>query len=262
MTKLEFTINNVKEGLRQKVKDFDRYRFTVTQSQGIVTVEAGVYGEASVDARGKDLKEILDELAPRVAKIIESYKGKPPGQAKGQPITELGSRAIESKREFRRGVLQVHYDISGGSSWNLVMRSDAAKELGLENYNEKKLLDAIKYLEDKGYLRCVTNAQDQITDLGIDEVENNSPNLSLKKEITSQQRVGILNKGKNNIFAYNLFGGVGVGIRNEGKSTLAFGNEFDVDRKSKEKWYQMWWGEILIGLLVTIIGGLILGLIL
>lgn len=76
VVKSDFTIDNVKDGLRKRVKDFDRYRFAIVISQGIINVEAGIYGEASVDAGGKILEHTLKELAPRVNKIIESYKRK------------------------------------------------------------------------------------------------------------------------------------------------------------------------------------------
>ena len=39
-------------------------------------------------------------------------------------------------------------------------------------------------------------------------------------------RVGILNKGKNNSFIDNEFSGLNIGIKDEGKGTLALGNKF------------------------------------
>lgn len=91
---------------------------------------------------------------------------------------------MEIKKDFRKKVLQLHYDISKGSTWNLVMRTLVAEKLDLANYNNDELLGTIKYLEDKGYLKVVTNMEDQITDLGIDEVEKSFPSLcsSEKKE--------------------------------------------------------------------------------
>lgn len=84
---------------------------------------------------------------------------------------------MENKKEFRKKVLQIHYDVSTGNTWNLVMRTIVAEKLGLKNYTDDDLLGTIKYLEDKGYLKASTNMEDQITDLGIDEVENSYPHL-------------------------------------------------------------------------------------
>ena len=81
------------------------------------------------------------------------------------------------RKEFCKKVLQLHYELSEANSWNLVMRSVVAEKLGIKDFNNSKLLGAIKYLEDKGFLKVVTNMEDQITDLGIDEVEDGFPNF-------------------------------------------------------------------------------------
>lgn len=90
---------------------------------------------------------------------------------------KLGGAIMKNNNEFRKKVLQIHYDISKGNIWNPVMRTIVAQRLELKDYNENDLLGAIKYLEDKGYLKTLTNMNDQITALGIDEVENDFPNL-------------------------------------------------------------------------------------
>ena len=46
------------------------------------------------------------------------------------------------------------------------------------------------------------------------------------KKVTKSQRVGILNKGKNNKFINNTFSGFDVGIQDEGESSVAKGNDF------------------------------------
>ncbi|MCX6738282.1 MAG: hypothetical protein NTY11_02620 [Candidatus Parcubacteria bacterium] len=90
---------------------------------------------------------------------------------------------IEEKQKFRREILKLHYELSEGNSLNLVMRPMVAEKLGFkEDYNNDELLGAINYLEDKGFLRVQTNVQDQITDSGIDEVENGFLNFPLKED--------------------------------------------------------------------------------
>ncbi|MFZ2188210.1 MAG: hypothetical protein WAV73_01435 [Candidatus Moraniibacteriota bacterium] len=88
----------------------------------------------------------------------------------------------QTKTEFRKKVLQLHYDISDGDILNLVMRPAVAEKLNLKDFNNNELLSTIKYLEDKEYLKVITNVQDQITVAGIDEVESNFPNFSMIKE--------------------------------------------------------------------------------
>lgn len=80
------------------------------------------------------------------------------------------------KKELRRKVLQLHYDLSGGNSLSLVMRPDVGERLGMD-YNGDELIGAIMYLIEKGFLKSETNVQDSITSFGIDEVENNFPIL-------------------------------------------------------------------------------------
>lgn len=84
---------------------------------------------------------------------------------------------MKNSKEFRKKVLEIHYDISKENIWNPIMRTIVAQRLELKDCNDNDLLGTIKYLEDKGYLKILTNMEDQITDLGIDEVENGFPNL-------------------------------------------------------------------------------------
>ena len=87
---------------------------------------------------------------------------------------------MKDVKEFRKKVLQIHYDVSKGNTWNQVVRTIVSQKLELEDYNDNVLLGTIKYLEDKGYLKTFTNMEDQITDLGIDEVENGFPSFCPK----------------------------------------------------------------------------------
>jgi hypothetical protein len=84
---------------------------------------------------------------------------------------------MEAKNDFRKKVLQVHYDLSGGKTLNPVLRPEVAKHLGISDYNDEELINTIAYLEAKRLLKVADNMDDQITDLGIDEVENKFPKL-------------------------------------------------------------------------------------
>jgi hypothetical protein len=84
---------------------------------------------------------------------------------------------MEEKNDFRRKVLKAHYDLSGGKTLNPVLRSEVAKRLGINDYNDTELIETIAYLEDKHLLKVADNMDDQITSLGLDEVDNKFPNL-------------------------------------------------------------------------------------
>lgn len=73
-----------------------------------------------------------------------------------------------------------------------------------------------------------------------------------------KQRIGILNKGKNNTYINNSFSGFDISIQDEGENTFAKGNNFDREIRQKEKWYQKWWGQIFVGLIIVLAGGFIL----
>jgi hypothetical protein len=84
---------------------------------------------------------------------------------------------VEGRKALRSRVLEAHYELSKGSLWTGVLRPDLAKRLGIDNYNDDDLLNAIKYLEDKGFLKVGTNVHDNITTAGVDEVEDGFPTL-------------------------------------------------------------------------------------
>lgn len=74
--------------------------------------------------------------------------------------------------------------------------------------------------------------------------------------------IGILNKGRRNVFINNKFLGLDIGIQDEGEETFAAGNRLQDNKKPKEKWYQKWWGILILGIIVTVVGGIILNFIL
>ncbi len=86
---------------------------------------------------------------------------------------------INNRQNLRKQVLNYHYELSGGHTLKLILRSEIAKKIGLgeEGYNNQELITAIQYLENKGFLKVQTNMQDSITDYGIDEVEDGFPSL-------------------------------------------------------------------------------------
>jgi len=54
--------------------------------------------------------------------------------------------------------------------------------------------------------------------------------------------IGILNKGKKNIFVDNTFSGLDIGIQDEGEDTFASGNKFNDGEPVKgegRKWFSM-----------------------
>lgn len=77
------------------------------------------------------------------------------------------------------------------------------------------------------------------------------------------KKIGILNKGKNNQFKDNVFDGLDVGIQDEGEATMASGNAFVGDKSSNTslRWYQTWWSQVVVGLIIAVSGGFVLNLL-
>lgn len=86
---------------------------------------------------------------------------------------------LTERKNLRKQVLHSHYELSNGDSMQPVMRTIVATKIGLGEgkYNDPELMAAIKYLQDKGFLKICTNMEDTITNSGIDEVEAGFPNL-------------------------------------------------------------------------------------
>lgn len=72
-----------------------------------------------------------------------------------------------------------------------------------------------------------------------------------------KQTIGILNKGKNNTFVNNRFSGFDIAAKDEGINSYWKDNKME-SKKIKKKWFQTWWGQLILGLVITIIGGFIL----
>jgi len=71
----DLNINKVKEELKKTITDIDRYRFKYELDDGIITISyyTGTRSyEACVDAGHKSLKQIIEELTPRVVILIEN----------------------------------------------------------------------------------------------------------------------------------------------------------------------------------------------
>ena len=82
---------------------------------------------------------------------------------------------MKEKKTVRKKVLSAHYELSDANIWKPVLRSEVAERLVINN--DEGLLGAITYLEEKGYLSATDNIADQITALGIDEVEAGYPSF-------------------------------------------------------------------------------------
>ena len=79
--------------------------------------------------------------------------------------------------EFRKKVLQIHHDLSGGNTMRPVMRTSVAEKLGITDFNDLELLDVISYLEKHRYLEAYSNVEETITHDGVDEVDNKFPHF-------------------------------------------------------------------------------------
>lgn len=72
--------DRIREELQKRIIDFNRYRFNINEYGGIITVqpvgpELEGY-EAEADSGGKSFDKTIDELIPRVTKLIAIYKEK------------------------------------------------------------------------------------------------------------------------------------------------------------------------------------------
>lgn len=103
-------------------------------------------------------------------------------ESKKENLAEIFAR----NKELRWKVLKIHYELSQGNSWNLVMRQDVAKKLEIDP-NSDVLLGIYKFLEDEGFLKCQSNVEDSITSEGIKEVERGYPTLLSLPHVPSFQ---------------------------------------------------------------------------
>lgn len=101
---------------------------------------------------------------------------------------------ISERKTLRSRVLEAHYELSRGNLWTGVLRPDIAKRLGIADYNDNDLLNAIKYLEDKGFLKVGSNVDDSITTSGVDEVEDGFPALGKPKGDESGEALVLIGK--------------------------------------------------------------------
>lgn len=83
MVKLQDTnlsVEKIRNELREKIKDFDRYNLKIELDNAIVTIECvgvGLAGyEIDVDAGGKTFDRVINELVPKMINLIETCKKK------------------------------------------------------------------------------------------------------------------------------------------------------------------------------------------
>lgn len=128
----------------------------------------------------KTYQEEKDKLLEELKKL---QKREPlTKENKKENIAEIFAR----NKELRWKVLKIHYELSQGNSWNLVMRQEVAKKLEI-NPNSDVLLGIYKFLEDEGFLKCQSNVEDSITSEGIKEVERGYPTLRSSLQTPSFQ---------------------------------------------------------------------------
>lgn len=76
--------NKIREELRKRIIDFDKYNFSVKESNGIIAVQPigsdFVGHEAEVDAGGRNFERVMGELIPKVINLIKVYKEKSHGK--------------------------------------------------------------------------------------------------------------------------------------------------------------------------------------
>jgi len=72
--------DKIKEELRKRIADFDKYNFHIEESDGIIAVQPvgpELHGyEVDVDTGGESFDRSMDELAYKVSKLIGIYKNK------------------------------------------------------------------------------------------------------------------------------------------------------------------------------------------
>lgn len=93
-----------------------------------------------------------------------------------------------TNQELRVEVLRAHYELADGDPVKGVMRTDVAERLGINDYNDSKLMAAILYLADKGYFSHGSNITENLSSKGIDEYEQGFPALSPQKPTPILQR--------------------------------------------------------------------------
>lgn len=103
-------------------------------------------------------------------------------------------------KQFRAEVLSAHYNLAEGGTMHPVIRTEIATLVGIDNYNDKTLLDAIFFLEGKGFLKSVDNMDDCITTSGVEEVENDFPVL---KSVVRMKTVSNLSNNHKQEFVHS-----------------------------------------------------------
>lgn len=76
------TTSDIKSELARRIDDLEKYNLVFELSNGIATVQCrgvGVIGyEVDVDTGAKTFEEVLNELTPKVVRLIKTCKSKSP----------------------------------------------------------------------------------------------------------------------------------------------------------------------------------------
>ncbi len=167
----ELGILLVKQAI-EKVQPFEKFMFSSD------VIKRSPYEEVK-----SKLSEELEKLRRREPLVKEDRAGS---------LNDIAER----NRKLSLKLLQIHYELSGGNSMNLVMRRDVAEELGYDA-NSDVLLGVYVFLEDEGFLQRKTNIQDCITSRGIKEVQNSFPSVYPSPLKVSIDEIDSFNKAKN-----------------------------------------------------------------
>ena len=136
--------------------------------------------------------------------------------------------------------------------------------VGHDEPSQKDELIILKRIEKEGGIKIVQDATNLVytglMDLRLDllvlpkfdEIYNKYKSMNLEFNSKKQEKVGILNTGKNNTFIGNTFHGHDIGIKDEGEGTFAKANEFfSMSGNTKKVWWKK--PEIIIPLIIAII---------
>jgi len=75
----------------------------------------------------------------------------------------------------------------------------------------------------------------------------------------NKKSIGILNQGRDNTFVNNKVDGFDTAAQDSG--TRSFWKNNDLKGKNRKRWFGIWWGQLILGLVIVVVGGVLLSLI-
>lgn len=155
--------------------------------------------------------------------------------------------SVDEKRRNRTSAMEALYDLTGGNTQSVVQTQSIA---GLSGLSENETKPVVRYLQERGLLDYVSfGGWVSITSKGVDEVE----------EAKSPNNRGTENLDQIVITARDISGGTfQLGNRNEGDISSSTQAADPALRRPGFFWGLARWVQAIS---VTVVGGLILGLI-